>query len=170
MNADIFLDELQTVLGRQQNPSRLAVYRERLRRFSPEQLIQMLNALIDECRTFPSPADIAKAAEKLGYSAIDRTAYQQHHWEPTDCKLCRGEGRLCVVWLATAEVRNDERKEAHALTQILPYQQSCASTGLKMGPGEYRTLFRCSCTAGDAVSLPKAWPKWSKSKPGVFYR
>ena len=170
MNLDLFFLELANLFDKTPKPEQVRAYRAKMGRFSSDQLIEILNRLLEECKTFPKFSDIYKAAQELGFMQTESASFTPHRWQPTDCRMCRGEGRICVVWLITVEIRNDERKEAHALTKIVPYTQSCDSAGMTLGPGEYRTLFRCACMSGDAVSLPKSWPKWSKSKPGVFYR
>ena len=38
--------------------------------------------------------------------------------------------------------------------------------GCTLAPGECSFVFRCSCPAGDAPSLPTGWPKWNTEREG----
>src|SRR6266478_3795757 len=98
MRIELFMDELGKIFDKAPKPEQLAVYREKLRRFSPEQLLEILNRILEECRTFPKVSDVFKAAKDLGYLSIDLTRTPVHRWTPSDCPTCNGEGRIAIFW------------------------------------------------------------------------
>lgn len=150
-------------------PAQEAVYVEKLSTFSPDQLSAIYNKVLEITEHFPKIKNIYDAARDLGYLQTESDVYKPHQWKTTDCHLCRGEGRLCVTWILTSEIRNNERIRVEALNRITPYSESCDSRTFQMQDGEFRSLFRCACFAGDVPGLPKTWPKWSKSISAVRY-
>lgn len=169
MNAEKFIQELEQVFDKTLKAQQTPLYLDKLRRFSPEQLVELLNKVLEEAKYFPKVSEIFKAANELGYLSVDTNTVRPHRWKISDCRMCHGEGRLCVTWISTSEIRNDERREVQALSKILPYVASCDSDQFRLQDGEYRSLWRCSCMAGDAPTLPKAWPKWSRNVAPVRY-
>lgn len=164
MTSEQFLDELETVFEKKPKPQQLVIYRDKLRRFSSEQLLELLNKVLEEVKYFPRVSEIYKAAEGMGYLAIDTTNCKLHRWQPTECNLCHGEGRLAIIWQARVEQRETGRVEIQELTQVLQYTKSLDPQNYTLKANEFRTIFRCQCLAGDAATIPKAWPKWSRSR------
>ena len=66
MNLDLFFLELANLFDKSPKPEQIRVYRDKMRRFSSEQLVEILNRVIEECRAFPRVSDIYKAAQELG--------------------------------------------------------------------------------------------------------
>lgn len=151
-------------------PAQEAVYVEKLRMFSGEQLSAIYDKVLELTEHFPKIKNIWDAARDLGYLQTESDIFRPHRWEESECRLCKGEGRICVIWLSTFEIRHETRVEAEALSQILPYAESCDSVKYKLKPDEFRTIFRCACIAGDRDTIPKGWPKWNKNIPAVRYR
>lgn len=163
MNVQIFMDELGKIFERQPKPEQKAVFQQKLRRFSPEQLVEILNRVLEECRGFPKVSEVFKAAQELGFLTVDTTRTPKHHWRPSEeCGLCHGEGRLCIFWKYHYEERDSGRVEVQQLVDVKQYTQSFDR---HLGACEFRTVFRCKCSAGDAETLPKCWPKLTKSTP-----
>lgn len=77
--------------------------------------------------------------------------------EPQDCELCAGEGRLYVTWVFGREMENGALVEIRQPMQLVPYSQA---SGIKLGPQEYPSLYRCSCVAAD--KHPKRWPRFPR--------
>jgi len=83
---------------------------------------------------------------------VERTQRLPYHrWEKTSCELCRGEGRLSVIFKIFTE--NGTRKRV--LERIQPYSQPN-----DVQPGQFATIFRCECPAGEAKGIPQSWPRW----------
>lgn len=160
MNSDQFLAELATVFDKQPKPQQLGIYRDKLRRFSPEQLLEILNKVLEEAKYFPKVSEIFKAAEALGYLSVTQDTRRFHHWKETNCGLCHGEGRIAIIWHCFTEERGEYRAEIQELVQVFQYSKSF---DYRFKPNECRSIFRCRCLAGDAESLPKAWPKWTNN-------
>ncbi len=159
MTPELFIQELQQIFDKTLKDKQLPLYLDKLRRFSSEQLIEILNKTLEEAKYFPKVSEIFKAAEGLGYLSIDLTKCRVHHWRPTDCSFCRGEGRIAVIWHCFYEERNEQHVEIQELVQIFPYSKSFE---YQFKPNEVRSIFRCKCLAGEADSIPKAWPKWTR--------
>lgn len=169
MRAEDFITECEGIFDKQLKPAQIPIYKDKLRRFSPQQLLEILNKVLEEAKYFPKVSEIYKAAQELGFLQQDRDDFRAHRWRASDCRLCKGEGRLCVTWLVTSEIQNEQRVEVHALSRIIPYVESCDSKAFTLQKGEFRSLFRCSCLAGEAVTIPKSWPQWSRNIPAVRY-
>jgi hypothetical protein len=162
MNSEQFLDELGTVFDKHPKPQQLGIYRDKLRRFSPEQLLELLNKVLEEAKYFPKVSEIYKAANELGYLSIDTTKTRHHHWQPSKCGLCCGEGRLALFWEFRQEQRETGIVEIQRVVKIAQYTNSL---GDAVPQNQFRTIFRCECAAGDVMTLPKAWPKYNGRMP-----
>lgn len=140
-------------------PSQHAIYEEKLTTFTAEQLDKIFEKVLEICKRFPKIAEIYDAARELNYLQTEFDKFRPHHWKPSDCPLCRGEGRLAIVWYVTIEQRDTGRLEVSELKEILPY----SNAGLyKFKPKEYIAIHRCKCPAGDSETIPKIWPKWTQ--------
>lgn len=163
MNIHLFMDELGKIFDKQPKPEQLAIYAQKLRRFSPEQLVEILNRVLEECRAFPKVSEVFKAATELGYLSIDTTRTRHHHWAESDyCGMCHGEGRLCIFWECFYEDRENGRVEIQQLKRVFQYTKSF---DYQQQRNEFRSIFRCKCPAGDAQTLSKHWPKWTIQSP-----
>lgn len=159
MTSEDFITECQTIFDRNLKPAQLPIYRDKLRRFSSEQLFELLNKVLEEVKSFPKVSEIHKAAQELGFLQTENT-FTPHRWKPSDCGYCRGEGRLAVFWSTRIEERPTGTLEIQELTQIFQYTKSFE---YKPKPNEFRALFRCKCIAGDALAIPMGWPKLTTS-------
>lgn len=129
----------------------------KLSRFEDVQRQRILDWLLEHCKFRPKVPDIFDAARELGM--LERTvqsSVDRHEWHRTDCRLCGGEGRL-QVW---QRFWNEGERRASSVTKIYRYG-SLEAMEHKPEPGEYSFIFRCSCHAGDAPTLPQGWPRWS---------
>lgn len=172
MTASEFLKQCEATLGSGKVkllPAQESIYFEKLRRFTSDQLLAIYDKVLETTGYFPKIKDIYEAARDLGYLQTESEHFKPHRWQETECQLCKGEGRLCITWIVTSEIIREERREVHALSRIRPYAESCNSDNFVLESGEFRSIFRCSCLAGDAAGIPKMWPKWSKSMPAVRY-
>lgn len=126
-------------------------------RFTEEQRDKIFDWLLENCKFAPKVPDIFDAAREL--NLLERQArsnVDQHEWHKTNCRLCGGEGRL-QVWRRTWAENGYQHQ---SLTKIYPYA-AIEAMEHKPEPGEYSFIYRCSCQAGDAATLPEKWPKWS---------
>lgn len=145
-------------------PMQREIYLEKLKRFDGSQLDKMFEKVLETAKHFPKIAEIFDSARDCGYLQTETDNFRPHHWEPTDCGKCHGEGRLCIIWLFTMEERPTGILERRQLTQVFPYTKSFDYT---LKPNEYRSIFRCECFAGDASTIPKIYPKWTRSSEPV---
>ena len=143
-------------------PKQGAIYTEKLRRFADEQRDKIFDKLLEtNKRKLPLIADIYDAARDLGYLSVDTVRTREHHWQPTNCGACHGEGRLLTVWELFGEERDGRRVEVQEFRAVTAY----AGPWPALSAGQFTALFRCWCPAGDARTLPSAWPKWRKDAP-----
>lgn len=163
MTVSTFIEELTMIFDKPLKLQQVGIYQDKLRRFSPEQLVELLNKVLEEVKTFPKVSEIYKAANELGFLAVDTTKTRTHHWEESsDCGMCHGEGRLCIYWEVFFEERDSGRVEIQQLKHVAQYSRSF---DYKPSQNEFRSIFRCKCAAGDATTIPKSWPKWSRNTP-----
>jgi hypothetical protein len=80
--------------------------------------------------------------------------------------MCEGEGRLYTVWSQYREIRDGEAVEMERLEHVMGYSSNRARQ-YRSRPGEYGFIARCSCPAGDAITLSRGWPKWSPAIPSI---
>jgi hypothetical protein len=164
MTPEQFIQELEMVFDRRLKPEARPVYVGRLRLFPNEQLVEILNKVLDDVKFFPRIAEIMAAAKALGCTLqADPLVVKLHRWTPTECPLCGGEGRLLVIW-AVAE---DESQPLCILSHIVAYS---ALLPFELKPYEFRSIFRCSCPAGDVGTIPKRWPRWSSAMNPIIGR
>jgi hypothetical protein len=162
MNGEAFIDiceksfsEAKVRLG----PMQREIYLEKLKRFSNPQLEKVFEKVLETSKRFPKIAEIYEAARECGYLQTESDIFKPHRWQPADCGLCRGEGRLAIIWHCFYEPKPTGLLEIQELVQAFPYTRSFDYT---LKPNEYRSIFRCRCVAGDVATLSKAWPKWTK--------
>ena len=144
--------------GKALTDAQAKVYHEKLSRFDSRQLAKILAGCLENCKFFPKIADIYESARSMGL--LQAPSERQHRWTPTDCPLCDGEGRLGVFWEFYREVRGEDSVEVNRLVKILPYTKSFEYSRQS---DQFRSIWRCRCSAGDVPTIPKAWPKWSNS-------
>lgn len=171
MTVNEFISECKRSFGGkvELTPGLTAIYHEKLRRFTSEELSAIYDKVLETVEYFPKVKHIYAAASDLGFLQREMDNFQPHRWDDSDCRLCHGEGRLCVTWIATAEVANERLREVQALSRIIGYKDSCDSQKFVLQEGEFRSLFRCACMAGDSSTIPKSWPKWRKDISPVRY-
>lgn len=163
MNSAAFIDicersfsEAKVKLG----PSQRSIYEEKLRSFTDQDLDRIFEKVLELTRSFPKIKDIYDAARELGMLGAERVSNSpKHHWQVTDCGFCRGEGRIAIIWVCKVEERQTGICEIRQLAEVFPYSKSF---DYQFKPNEYRSIFRCQCSAGDMETLPKSWPKWTK--------
>lgn len=163
MNSDAFIDICEKSFSESKvrlGPMQKTIYVEKLRRFSEHELDKIFEHVIEGTKYFPKIADIYAAARECGFLQTESDKFRPHHWRETDCGLCRGEGRVAIIWHCFYEARDTGMLEIQELTQALPY---AASFDYRFKPNEYRSIFRCRCRAGEAATLPQAWPKFSNT-------
>lgn len=135
------------------------VYLKKLQRFSHKQLAEIYDKVIETCTVFPKVAHIYSAAEALGY--LERRAPEQekfHTWEPADCAVCRGEGRVSVIFGWFYKVEDNQRVELETVNHVFPYS-SKERIAYKLKPSEYECIKRCSCPAGAAKTIQACIPR-----------
>lgn len=165
MTPEKFVGELEQIFDKRLKPEQTPLYVEKVRRFSPEQRVEILNRVLEEAKYFPKVSEIFKAAETLGYLAPDfAKAARPHRWTETPCGLCHGEGRLAIFWKVRIDERETGRVELHILRQVVQYSKGFDYI---MPADEYRTIFRCKCMAGDVETIPKSWPKFTREVSDV---
>ena len=159
MTIDAFLDLCEKSWSEQKSklgPRQKEIYAEKLKRFASTQLDAIFEKVLELSRTFPKIRDIYDAAGELGFLAVNTVSgFQSHAWTPTLCNLCHGEGRLLVTW--DLEFTAD-RRELQKLRHIVPY----SSLPWNLEAGQFTSLFRCQCPAGEARTIPPSWPRWSR--------
>lgn len=157
-------------LGGKQSDRRLQGLRNRLADLqgnlglSDQQMFELQDRVLDQVKIFPKRAHIIEAAKDLGFyerKIKARLEKRAHTWEETDCRLCRGEGRLAVYRELMA--RDDEtggliREERQC--RILPLSTGTPKELLEPGRIFYEYIYRCACLAGSAETIPRAWPRW----------
>lgn len=149
--------------GKPYTTGQRAAFVQKLSRFSDDEVLRIYDQILTECKYPPKISDVYDAARILGMLAIDTTRTPHHHWTDSGtCGLCRGEGRLGMFWKFHYEDRNNGRVEIQDLSQVMQYSKSF---DYQPKANEFRAVFRCQCFAGDAETLPKAWPKWTASSP-----
>lgn len=159
MTLNMFLTQCEEAFGgKTYTLGQKAAFTEKCSRFTERELNRIYSDLLETSKYLPKIADVYDAARSMGM--LDTEERPVHRWDATDCGLCRGEGRLMIVWHCFRELQGDRLKEIEELTQLMPYSQGL---DYKQKPNEYRSIFRCRCLAGDALTIPKSFPKWSKS-------
>jgi hypothetical protein len=131
---------------------------DKLSRFTAEQLAKLYEQLLEQCRVLPKIADVFEAARVLGLLTIE-AEFHPHRWEFKSCHLCHGEGRLLSVWLTYRDMTPKGPVPMQRLVKLFGYSTTEAAE-YKLQPGEYHVFARCSCPAGEAPTVSKAWPRW----------
>jgi len=164
MTTGDFISNIESMWSRKVPAESLLAYEELLDGFDDWRLQELLNRVLSDNTYFPKPKDIWVAAKELGFfkSADKRSRTTSiHTWQPSNCKLCSGDGRLTVfmaVLYETDEV--GQRHQKLKLRRIFRASDYPAIADYQPELEEHDFLFRCSCPAGDADSLPRNWPKW----------
>ena len=138
------------------SPGQRAAIEAKCWHFTERELNAIYSDLLETCKTLPLVAHIYASARSM--NMLERKEFKPHRWQPSDCGLCRGEGRLGIIWRLTFEERPTGVCEIQELTELFQYTKSLQ---VALKPNHYRSIFRCRCLAGEADTIPKAWPKWS---------
>lgn len=155
MTIDEFLNECQEAFGgKEYTEGQRAAFHQKLQRFAERDLNRIYSDLLETTKYLPKIADVYESAQSLGL--LESKERPPHTWKPADCSLCRGEGRLAIIW----DLREMNNASVEVVTQILQYSKSF---DYAMQSHEFRSLFRCRCLAGDVESLPVSWPKFDSS-------
>ena len=159
MTLTTFMERLESAYGAKgYTEGQKSAIAEKCLRFNERELNRIYSDLLENCRYLPKIADIYESARSMGL--LQAPSERQHRWTPTDCPLCDGEGRLGVFWEFYREVRGEDSVEVNRLVKILPYTKSFEYSRQS---DQFRSIWRCRCSAGDVPTIPKAWPKWSNS-------
>lgn len=143
-------------------PAQEAAYRQKLSMFSEEQLSAIYDKVLELAEHFPKIKNVYDAARMLGFLETHMDNFEPHHWQDAPCGLCHGEGRLAIIWAFKYEDRQSGRVEIQTVADVVQYSQTLSTP---VPDKQFRTIFRCQCSAGDASTLPKAWPKFTKHTP-----
>jgi hypothetical protein len=157
MTTEAFIDICERSFSEQKvrlGPNQREIYAEKLRRFTNDELNAIFDKVLETTRNFPKIRDIYDAARDCGFLQTEMPQFRSHDWKESACNLCHGEGRLLVIWQLAYE---ENGWEEHRLKVIRPY----SAPEIETGAHDFRTLFRCQCSAGDASTIPAGWPKWS---------
>lgn len=159
MTLEIFLKQCEESFGgKEYTLGQKSALIEKCSRFNERELNRIYSDLLETCKYLPRIADIYDSARSMGM--IQEELRPPHRWQPTDCALCRGEGRLRIIWHFKIEERPTGLMEIRELVQIFPYTKGFDYV---MKPNEYPSVYRCKCSSGDAETLPTSWPKWTNS-------
>lgn len=116
---------------------------------------ELVDTIAETCeRAWPALADVAKHASRQKHA--DRPYLQPHTWSESDCRHCRGEGRLALFgeFLAGAGGSDEFQIQSAA-----PYSSQDAAA-LRFEGTLIEMFARCVCDAGDAATLGAGIPKW----------
>ncbi len=162
MNIQQFLKKCEEAFGgKEYTTGQKAAFMEKCERFSERDLQRIFSEILETNKYLPRIADIYEAAGSLGM--LSEKQKPTHHWEPSSCGLCHGEGRLRIIWNCEAEERPTGIVEKQTVVKVLQYSKGFDHL---MRGTEYPSIFRCKCPAGEADTIPKAWPQWTdKSNP-----
>lgn len=85
--------------------------------------------------------------------------YRQHHWQESDsCGLCRGEGRISIVWKFSMEERGNGFIEIRDLVSVNPYSKPAGN----LADNHYAALYRCQCPLGTSSTIPISWSRLTR--------
>lgn len=132
---------------------------DRLQGFQDEQLNLIYKWLTLNVTKKPLLADIFNAARELGFLAKqprDTTQSPLTDFEPTDCRLCGGQGLLQVIF---SQWRDGEGKPYRRLEKVAAHNERI-DYEIPEGERHDSYLYRCSCEAGERDGLPTKWPRW----------
>ncbi len=125
-------------------------------RFDERELNRIFAELLETCRYLPKIADIYDSARYLGM--LHTPERPPHRWQPADCGMCHGEGRLGIIWHCFMEERPTGIVEIQELVQVFQYSKQF---DYKLKINEYRSIFRCKCWAAEAETIPRGFPQWT---------
>lgn len=162
MTPEQFMQSIAPFYSRKLTPLQRQAY---LRALEPLAFSDKLDKLAEQiparCKQFPSVATIFEVAEKhvRGAKRQSLPTDKPHRWETTDCHHCQGEGVITVFWTHMYQIEPYMRDE---LTEpvVFPNSSREVSTYRRQHRLQVQTLFRCSCPAGQAETIPSAWPRW----------
>lgn len=167
MTAKQFIEKIEEAWEKELPAAQPSIWLRRLGRFDEAQLDKLFDEVMVSVRYFPRTLEpIWTVARESGlFNDDDRKARTTgiHLWEPTSCKLCGGDGRLIVYMAVLYETDDTGRRERRQLRRIFRASDGSAIQDYAAQPEELAFLFRCSCSAGDAETLPEGWPKWQGS-------
>lgn len=165
MSPNEFIRQIERTWDRELEADQALIYLRKLERFSDAELQAIFDRVIESSKYMPRIADIYSAAtdlEMLAKPAADGS--KSHTWERTDCKLCEGEGRLNVIMQTTyGEATASGRDKTVRFADLGPYSDK-KWIGYPWQEGFNSYIFRCSCEAGEAETIPKAWPRWDPDR------
>lgn len=157
MNLEQFLSKCEDSFGgKSYTLLQKAAFMEKCSRFNAAELQRIFSDLLENNKYLPRIADIYESARSLGM--LDKEQMPLHRWIGTDCNYCRGEGRMGIIWRCQIEERETGLVEIQELVDLFQYSKAFDR---QLKSNEYRSLFRCRCSAGDAETLPKGWPRWT---------
>jgi hypothetical protein len=170
MNFEMLMDRLTEVLppGKGLTAAQWAAYREKLSPFNEEQIGKLYEAILENCKFFPKIADVYEQAKNLGFTE-KKIEYQPHIWTPTDCQLCGGSGMVAAFWSQEFEVSGETKTQILRLHYLYPYHQSGEYNG-RRDHDDVRSVYRCLCDSGAAVTLSKGIPRWNQNMPEILRR
>lgn len=160
MTIDQFIDECErtTSTGKVRlMPEQRAAYYHKLQQFSGEQLSAIYGKVLELTEHFPRVKNCYDAARELGFLSDAEKQYKPHVWEPTDCRLCGGEGLILAAWSRSWEKHEAGIYEVLRLETIEPYSKRPSS---RLPADQCGFVFRCKCLAGDAETVQKGIPRW----------
>lgn len=157
MTAAETIAELEDYYGGEISDSKRRVLIRKLVRFRSFELDSIFEKVIETSKVFPKVAHLYEAARELGYLATAIRESRSHTWKPTDCPLCKGEGRL-LVSMESFSIDGSLRRK---LVAIGPYHEGTKANAI--GPGIYDYLFRCPCPAGNAETINQRIGRWKPS-------
>lgn len=167
MTIEQFIHKCETEMGsgkvRLTNEAK-ATYYQKLGRFTDEQLSSIYDKVLELTEHFPKVKNVYDAARECGFlDDVQERQYKPHVWERTDCRLCFGEGLLCVQWEREVEKTGSGMFEVFKLLHIQPYSEMPRRGGVAV-------VFRCKCLAGEAEGVPKGIPRWSSDQSAIRRR
>jgi len=153
------LDKFEEYFGKEYTDAQRAAFVAKLTIFDERDLPRVYSEILEVSKRLPFIAEVfavGRAWGLIGAAAEERV----HHWEPTTCKLCAGEGRVWSVWgLSFDDARG---RWMERLEHVMPYS-SAEARNYHFLDGEYGRVARCRCEAGDAPTLPHGVPRWPEN-------
>ncbi len=138
---------------------------KKMSRFSESQLQQIYEKALETCKYLfarkANPiAQLFDVAAELGFVSKPTAEFKPHAWQGTDCRLCAGSGMIAVFF---EPYLTTEKKLERRITRMMPYAGLNTTDYQYEHLNEYCSMSRCSCSAGDADTLPRGWPKLKAS-------
>lgn len=168
MDTSVFLTKLIAHFEKVSlHPNQEIEYLDRINRIEFGKRKAWYDAVIENCRRFPSIAELMSVAKESGSFDRALTAQPHHDWIPTDCWACKGSGMVLSLWSTDFIELDSQLVQQMRLMKLAPYLEGTQMQ--RENPEWHTAIFRCSCDAGDARGLPK-WPRWSDEQPTLRRR